>query len=118
MHTTTRLLTSLGYVPFCVFFFFFNDTATTEIYTLSLHDALPIAPPLPAGRCHTPARKRHPGRVHWVGEGAWPTGSGPRAHRSAGRSLAACPYANPVRPSRRREDTFAAPPAESFRTPT
>src|SRR5256885_8495712 len=41
------------------FFFFFNDTATTEIYTLSLHDALPIScgrfaslsppsPPLPA----------------------------------------------------------------------
>src|SRR3989449_11608366 len=27
----------------CVFFFF-NDTATTEIYTLSLHDALPILP--------------------------------------------------------------------------
>src|SRR5712664_3381593 len=26
------------------FFFFFNDTATTEIYTLSLHDALPIKP--------------------------------------------------------------------------
>src|ERR1017187_10527718 len=33
-------------------FFFFNDTATTEIYTLSLHDALPIcyAPPTPAGQ--------------------------------------------------------------------
>src|SRR2546430_11476343 len=28
--------------PKYVFFFFFNDTATTEIYTLSLHDALPI----------------------------------------------------------------------------
>src|SRR3712207_9434417 len=29
----------------CLFvFFFFNDTATTEIYTLSLHDALPILP--------------------------------------------------------------------------
>src|SRR2546427_9105261 len=28
---------------FPVFFFFFNDTATTEIYTLSLHDALPIS---------------------------------------------------------------------------
>src|SRR2546430_3535442 len=28
-------------------FFFFNDTATTEIYTLSLHDALPIFRPLP-----------------------------------------------------------------------
>src|SRR5258708_28327723 len=27
---------------FISFFFFFNDTATTEIYTLSLHDALPI----------------------------------------------------------------------------
>src|SRR2546429_6402184 len=28
----------------CFLFFFFNDTATTEIYTLSLHDALPIFP--------------------------------------------------------------------------
>src|SRR3989454_2026337 len=28
--------------PYILFFFFFNDTATTEIYTLSLHDALPI----------------------------------------------------------------------------
>src|SRR2546427_11841612 len=32
------------------FFFFFNDTATTEIYTLSLHDALPIC------RCGAPSR--------------------------------------------------------------
>src|SRR5476649_3102797 len=30
-------------LPFGLFFFFFNDTATTEIYTLSLHDALPIS---------------------------------------------------------------------------
>src|ERR1039457_5647929 len=29
-------------VLFCFIFFFFNDTATTDIYTLSLHDALPI----------------------------------------------------------------------------
>src|SRR5258706_4746160 len=29
--------------PSTLFFFFFNDTATTEIYTLSLHDALPIS---------------------------------------------------------------------------
>src|SRR5438105_10246149 len=28
-----------------MFFFFFNDSATTEIYTLSLHDALPISSP-------------------------------------------------------------------------
>src|SRR5256884_9368941 len=33
------------------YFFFFNDTATTEIYTLSLHDALPICTEL---RYHTP----------------------------------------------------------------
>src|SRR5438034_7143281 len=31
-------------------FFFFNDTATTEIYTLSLHDALPISRAVVAGR--------------------------------------------------------------------
>src|SRR5256885_10644054 len=30
-------------LPFHTTFFFFNDTATTEIYTLSLHDALPIS---------------------------------------------------------------------------
>src|SRR6266496_4957378 len=30
------------YLSLSFFFFFFNDTATTEIYTLSLHDALPI----------------------------------------------------------------------------
>src|SRR5258708_21300662 len=31
-------------MPLMLIFFFFNDTATTEIYTLSLHDALPISP--------------------------------------------------------------------------
>src|SRR2546425_10724683 len=44
-------------------FFFFNDTATTEIYTLSLHDALPIArerygPPTVAGLTARPSRRR------------------------------------------------------------
>src|SRR2546430_3097252 len=34
-------MSALGLVAY--FFFFFNDTATTEIYTLSLHDALPIS---------------------------------------------------------------------------
>src|SRR5471032_2701476 len=47
-----------------LFFFFFNDTATTEIYTLSLHDALPIS----AGRAHrlpipTARTKRWPVRA-------------------------------------------------------
>src|SRR6266540_2948750 len=35
--------------------FFFNDTATTEIYTLSLHDALPISCPPRTTRCRAPA---------------------------------------------------------------
>src|SRR5215469_17808227 len=43
-----------------LFFFFFNDTATTEIYTLSLHDALPI--------CRPPHR-----RTWWRGCGRWTT---------------------------------------------
>src|SRR3972149_2811908 len=45
--------------------FFFNDTATTEIYTLSLHDALPISP-----------------------EGCTPEKQGPEDHRSRGRAAA------------------------------
>src|SRR3712207_7042772 len=37
-----------------VLFFFFNDTATTEIYTLSLHDALPIYLPVVLVDVHLP----------------------------------------------------------------
>ena len=40
---------------YLIFFFFFNDTATTEIYTLSLHDALPISPFIftnTSSKCH------------------------------------------------------------------
>src|SRR2546422_10087954 len=44
-----------------MFFFFFNDTATTEIYTLSLHDALPIFPHEAAGRDHGDAGARKVG---------------------------------------------------------
>src|SRR3712207_8432859 len=36
--------------------FFFKDTATTEIYTLSLHDALPISPREPLRGCHRSPR--------------------------------------------------------------
>src|SRR3712207_9307935 len=43
-------------------FFFFNDTATTEIYTLSLHDALPIFVNLQPSTFN-PARRAH-GRIH------------------------------------------------------
>src|SRR3712207_8996804 len=46
--------------------FFFNDTATTEIYTLSLHDALPIyrpgEPAAPGGHRSETGRRAHVGR--------------------------------------------------------
>src|SRR2546427_7960052 len=44
-----------------LYFFFFNDTATTEIYTLSLHDALPIYAK-PVERQTNPNFERHFGR--------------------------------------------------------
>src|SRR3712207_8404263 len=68
-------------------FFFFNDTATTEIYTLSLHDALPISD---AGReehapRHPRERRSLPGRSA-VGPrpagGSLRSGSGTAAYRS------------------------------------
>src|SRR2546426_5036193 len=43
------------------FFFFFNDTATTEIYTLSLHDALPILAGHPPVLWRTHETWRRPG---------------------------------------------------------
>src|SRR2546427_13156713 len=60
MMSLTRLLFFyLIHLPPPVFiFFFFNDTATTEIYTLSLHDALPICRAGGAGRVH---EDRHAG---------------------------------------------------------
>src|SRR3712207_7557554 len=55
--------------PCVLLFFFFNDTATTEIYTLSLHDALPISgvhrllpPPVLQGRRRVRAGPRRRGR--------------------------------------------------------
>src|SRR2546426_9217643 len=50
-----------------IFFFFFNDTATTEIYTLSLHDALPIS------------------------IGSWPSITAPRSPRAGSKRSARAP---------------------------
>src|SRR2546422_5674098 len=54
----------------CLYFFFFNDTATTEIYTLSLHDALPIyrRPKGEAFRETASRRRSAPPRDAVVGE--------------------------------------------------
>src|SRR5215204_7269410 len=50
------LIKGIGVSPLMLlWFFFFNDTATTEIYTLSLHDALPISP-----ASASPGRRRPP----------------------------------------------------------
>src|SRR6266540_4592343 len=53
----------------CSVFFFFNDTATTEIYTLSLHDALPITRTRSptrwtCARCCAPCRDRKSTRLN------------------------------------------------------
>src|SRR5689334_24226223 len=45
-----------SHVSLSCYLFFFNDTAPTEIYTLSLHDALPIS--RPGGRPTSPGRRR------------------------------------------------------------
>src|SRR3712207_8322141 len=71
----------------CLIIFFFNDTATTEIYTLSLHDALPIldmwsrmAPPCWA---HAPASASSDTR--------WPSSSSGRSGNAiGGRVATAC----------------------------
>src|SRR3712207_9145469 len=56
-------------------YFFFNDTATTEIYTLSLHDALPIWPR---------SRRRHARRTRGAGRSARPRGEASTTIRSPG----------------------------------
>src|SRR2546430_3824432 len=58
------------------FFFFFNDTATTEIYTLSLHDALPIYDDAAA------ACRKTIFRDHAVGNGKLARDTGGDAHQN------------------------------------
>src|SRR3712207_7751991 len=72
--------------------FFFNDTATTEIYTLSLHDALPICRGNPerALRRHarggTPALPGGPGHVQRSRRGLLARGRGPGLRVTRARS--------------------------------
>src|SRR5438034_11246551 len=57
-------LLSVSRLVFVPIFFFFNDTATTEIYTLSLHDALPISACCrkDSSRAAHPCRRQEPSR--------------------------------------------------------
>src|SRR3712207_8416279 len=70
--------------------FFFNDTATTEIYTLSLHDALPIS--VPARR---PPERRSPARAR-------SRRASPRVSRAAAASR--CGRASPSSRATRSEE--------------
>src|SRR2546427_8173039 len=60
-------------------FFFFNDTATTEIYTLSLHDALPISCPLGKELLAVGCCNRPPGRSRSITSFSPSTSSNPTA---------------------------------------
>src|SRR3712207_9036861 len=73
----------------CIFFFF-NDTATTEIYTLSLHDALPIWLADLRGLGLRPARRRGPPR------GVPQRGARSRVPVPRGRLDGAVPVLDPV----------------------
>src|SRR2546425_10335056 len=55
-----------------IFFFFFNDTATTEIYTLSLHDALPISKLQAPEKSQTPKPKSGVGSAFHHPCWCWP----------------------------------------------
>src|SRR2546422_11266212 len=70
-------------VFFASFFFFFNDTATTEIYTLSLHDALPISGHARGGAPRRGGRDRRAHRRRGAaGRHEGPVGLGAGARRS------------------------------------
>src|SRR5256886_14304106 len=59
------------------FFFFFNDTATTEIYTLSLHDALPISISSPIALWTRSSTTGSAGRIAWSPSPTWSGCFGP-----------------------------------------
>src|SRR2546425_6468663 len=69
-------------------FFFFNDTATTEIYTLSLHDALPIYPRPALGQRRRSAQSGLPERPAFPRQGAEAVRARSEEHTSELQSLA------------------------------
>src|SRR3989441_10361576 len=60
--SSITILFSLLLLPASFFFFFFNDRAPTEIYPLSLHDALPISEPYQRHGERRPQRDQRPKR--------------------------------------------------------
>src|SRR2546430_5834311 len=103
--------------PLSVFcFFFFNDTATTEIYTLSLHDALPISRAMGgAGLVFTEMTDVSPaGRILPGGTGMYksehvPAGSEEHTSELQSQSKLVCRLL-----LAKKKKTQSAPPAPSY----
>src|SRR6266567_4936444 len=117
-----------------ILIFFFNDTATTEIYTLSLHDALPIYPPgsvphhsvpgsvsCPASSAHTSSVLQGMGLPELGSRSSIPSGLGgytgvahgshlrpPSRERCSLTPKCPCPSATYTAPSRRSGSTIDA----------
>src|ERR1035437_6987876 len=100
------MLHRVGDGSWLLFFFFFNDTATTEIYPLSLHDALPISRPASAQpespEYLQPSAAPAP-RPPWFPPGCEPCGEG---IRFPSRGTPATPRPPPVSaPTERRKSS-------------
>src|SRR2546427_12399273 len=87
----------------CVFFFF-NDTATTEIYTLSLHDALPIS-----------ISTRRSSATDWLGRRSGGHREGPRLGQRDGRGGPAAQEAAGGRPDARTTERRRTDPPPTGR---
>src|SRR3989475_5504841 len=94
--------------------FFFNDTATTEIYTLSLHDALPI---YRRGSARVSTRERHggaPGRFR----GRWPVSARHRDHDHGEREQNGAVHDSPPRQGPMGGNRTGASPSSAKRLGT
>src|SRR2546427_11416648 len=92
-------------LPFFLFFFFLNDTATTEISPLPLHDALPIPIVELGGILHEDMQEH-------ARKNRYPTPSRPRAAQR-GRITAAVPGLAGTPPLRQARTAQPSPPARS-----
>src|SRR3972149_6824518 len=79
--------------------FFFNDTATTEIYTLSLHDALPISTPIQRSQILDPVSKHYwPFYMRDPGRAPLPWNASRHGGFTAGKAWVRLPPGAPPRP--------------------
>src|SRR2546429_4151714 len=102
-------------------FFFFNDTATTEIYTLSLHDALPIllVGPLAAEAAAVPGTRFAFGSRFGSPDGVVPSEAGAWTDRKSTRLNSSHGYISyAVFCLKKKNTTYSAPLPTSHPTPS